>query len=654
MRRRAAIAIGLVLASAAAVAALRARDAASTRDALAAVEAGALASSREVVHRYVLGSELTYTIGYESDGTMDVGGGGAARLSSRFHARLVRTVVADAEHGAHLVLYRFLDADVIVSVNESTALGAASEVAAWLGAGVLAEEAPDGHIVSMRAPAATPSLALSFARTLLAGLQVTLPVRRVPAWNARESDTNGDYVAMYAVVGDRAPASGALALKKTKRASKTAASAGTVSSAEQGTWAALASSDSRTTGATEIDFDLDRGAMKELASEETVESTLGALPVATTKTKLDAERTAERTLDGAALAALLGSITALLAAEPASLSARSTVDVELTKTNASKHWLGTATLPELVTALRASEGRAHDDRHFDLFLKLHAFTYLHPDACARVAELLAPLDASGSSFQVVLAALGATASNEAQTALIAALHVPSSSVQAKKQIIATLGMLPVPGDDAEAALRTIRDARDARAAPELAATAALSLGIMARSLASRAPKRSSSIVDDALARALADEHDEARFLLDLAVLGNTGSPRILHDVLRWTHATSVERRGQAAFALRLVRADEAEARLLEIVASDEDAALRSRTATALSYRDASARSLEVQRARASADVDPGVRAALLGNLFAMRDLYPEALAVLEERRHADPDAKVKQVADSLLGSTARE
>jgi hypothetical protein len=655
MRRRTAIAIGLVLASGAAFAALRGRDGASAGDAHAVGDAGTLASSREAAHRYLLGSELTYTIGYASDGTMEVASGGAARLSSRFHARLVRTVVADAEHGAHLVLYRFLDADVTVSVNESIAPGAASDVAAWLGAGVLAEEAPDGHVLSMRAPVAAPALALSFARTLLAGLQVTLPLRRVPAWNARESDANGDYVATYVVVGDRTPVTGALALKKTKRPSRASVSAATLGSgAEQGPWSALASGESRTTGATEIDFDLDHGAMKELASEETVESTLGALQVATTKTKLDAERTAERTLDAPALAALLASIAALRAAEPASLSARSNMDVAQTKTNASKRWLGTTTLPELVTALHASEGRTHDERHFDLFLKLHALTYLHPDACARVAQLLAPLDPSGSSFQVALAALGATGSKEAQAALIAALHVPSSSTQAKKQIIATLGMMPMPSEEAEAALRAVRDARDASSRPELAATASMSLGIMARSLASRAPQRASTIVDEALARALADEHDEPRLLLDLAILGNTGSPRILHHVLRWTHATSAEERGQAAFALRFVRADEAEARLLEIVAADDDAALRSRTATALSYRDGTARSLEVQAARASADPDPGVRAALLGNLFAMRELYPEALAVLEERRRIDPDAKVKQVADSLIGSTARE
>ncbi len=654
MRRRAANAIGLVLASAAAFAALRGRDGASAGDAHAVADAAALASSREPAHRYVLGNELTYMIGYESDGTMDVGGGDAARLSSRFHARMVRTVVADAGHGAHLVLYRFLDADITVSVNESIAPGAASDVAAWLGAGVLAEEAPDGHVVSMRAPGAAPALAFSFARALLAGLQVTLPPRRVPAWNARELDTNGGYVATYAIVGDRAPVTGVLALKKTKRPARASASAATVSDSEQGAWSALASGESRTTGATEIDFDLDRGAMKELASEETVESTLGALQVATTKTKLDAERTAERTLDAPSLAALLASIAALRAAEPAPLSARSSMDVEQTKTNASKHWLGTTTLPELVAALRASEGRTHDERHFDLFLKLHGLTYLHPDACARVAQLLAPLDPSGSSFQVVLAALGATGSKEAQAALIAALHVPSSSTQAKKQVIATLGMMPVPGEDAEAALRSVRDARGASATPELAATASMSLGIMARSLATRAPQRASAIVDEALAKAFADEHDEPRLLLDLAILGNTGSPRILHDVLRWTHATSAEQRGQAAFALRLVRADEAEARLLEIVAADEDAALRSRTATALSYRDATARSLEVQRARASADPDPGVRAALLGNLFAMRELYPEAVAVLEERRRVDPDAKVKQIADSLLGSTTHE
>jgi hypothetical protein len=61
-----------------------------------------------------------------------------------------------------------------------------------------------------------------------------------------------------------------------------------------------------------------------------------------------------------------------------------------------------------------------------------------------------------------------------------------------------------------------------------------------------------------------------------------------------------------------------------------------------------------QRVRASADPDPGVRAALLGNLYAMREVHPEVIAVLEERRRADVDPKVRQIADSLLGSAARE
>ena len=596
-------------------------------------------------HRYVVGRELTYALGYESDGTMDVGGEGTARLSSRFRARLVRTVVADAEHGHHLVLYRFLDAEVIVAVNESNAGAAASDVARSLAEGVLADEAPDGHVVSMRAPPAASSLSLSFARTLLAALQVTLPERSGPTWNARETDTNGETIATYAIVGDRAPANGALAVKKTKRP------ATATTSTEQGEWAALTRGESRTTGATEIDFDLERGATKELASEQTVESLLGALQIATTKTKLDVERTAERTLDAPALTALLGSIAALRAADPAPLNARSTVDVEATKIKASKHWLGTSTLPELVAALRASEGRAQDARHFDLFLKLHALTYLHPDECAHVARLLAPLDPKGSSFQVLLAALGATGSKEAQAALVAQLRAPATSGEAKKHVIAALGMIAFPDEVAEAALRSIRDESTTK---ELAATAALSLGIMAKSLADRSPKRANAIVDEALGGALADEKDESRLLLDLSILGNTASPRIQHDVLRWSHATSTSVRGQAAFALRLVRTEQAEARLLEVLAGDEDPALRSRIAAALSYRDASARGFEVQRARVSADPDPGVRAALLRNLHAMREVFPDALAVLEERRRADPDAKVRQIADGLLGSTVRE
>ena len=45
-------------------------------------------------------------------------------------------------------------------------------------------------------------------------------------------------------------------------------------------------------------------------------------------------------------------------AEPAPLNARSPVDVEATKTKASKHWLGTSTLADLVTALRLEEAGA--------------------------------------------------------------------------------------------------------------------------------------------------------------------------------------------------------------------------------------------------------------------------------------------------------
>ena len=634
MRRHAALVAALLIVAVAAVVGWRSRgDAPST--------AQPAVTPRNAVHRYAIGAELTYALHYESDGTMDVGGEGGARLSSSFRARLVRTVVADAPRGSHLVLYRFVDAEVLVAINASNAADAASGVATALAEGVLAEESADGHIVSMRSATAASPLALSFARTLLGGLQVTLPARLSPTWSARETDENGDYIASYAIAGERLPASVELALRKTKRPAKSAA--------EQGDWAALTRDESRTSGTTEIDFDLVRGAVNEIASEQTVQSMLGDLQVATTKTKLEAERTGERVLDAPALQALLLAIAALREAEPAPLSARAPAVGETAKTNASKHWLGKTTFPELVTALRVSEGRAHDDRHFDLFLKLQAFTYLHPEECAHVTQLLPPLDPNGSSFQVIVAALGATGGSAAQAALVGSLRAPETSQEAKKHILATLGMVAFPDEAAESALRSVRDGS---APPELAATAALGLGIMAKALASRSPKRAIAIVDEALARANADERDEPRLLLDLSVLGNTASPRIQHDVLRWSHAGSASVRAQATFALRLVKTEEAEARLLEVLAGDDDPAVRSRMATALSYRDASARSLDVQRARAAADPDSGVRAALLRNLYAMRELFPEVLRAIDERRHGDPDDRVRQIADGLLGSAA--
>lgn len=569
---------------------------------------------------------------------MDLGGSGAARLSSTLRARLVRTVIAAVEGGGHLVLYRFLEADVLAAINESNAAPAADGVAVALAEGVLAEESAHGRVLSVRSPPAAPALAVSFARTLLGAIQVTLPDRPSPAWNARETDTNGDYTASYAIVGEREPLNGALALKKTKRPA--------TSSTEQGDWVALTRGESRTTGSAQIDFDLARGTVKEIASDQTVQSMIGDLEVATAKTKLELERTGDRVLDGATLASLLASIAALRDAEPAALNIRTALEGDTAKTNASKHWLGATTLPVIVASLQASEGRAHDRRHFDLFLKLHAFTYLHPEECARVAHLFLTLDPNGSSFQVLVASLGATGSKEAQAALVASLRAGEMSQEAKKHVIATLAMVAFPSDQAESALRSIRDESKA---PELAATASLGLGIMAKALASRSPKRATAIVDEAITRALADEHDEARLLADLAVLGNTASPRIQHDMMRWSRASSASVRASAAFGLRLVRTDEAEARLLEVLASDEDPAVRSRVASALSYRDPSARSLQVQRERVAADPDAGVRAALLRNLYAMRDLFPEVLAAIEERRQSDPEASVKRIADGLLG-----
>ena len=636
MRRRAALVAALFVAVAAVVGWRSRGDPTSI-----AQPTAPRAEPRNAVHRYGIGAELTYALHYESDGTMDVGGEGAARLSSSFRARLVRTVVADAPRAGHLVLYRFVDAEVLVAINASNAADAASGVASALAEGVLAEESADGHILSLRSAASASPLALSFARTLLGGLQVTLPERMSPTWSARETDDNGEYIASYTSAGERQPASVELALRKTKRPAKSAA--------EQGDWAALTRDESRTSGTTEIDFDLVRGTVKEIASEQTVHSMLGDLEVATTKTKLDAERTGERVLDGPALQALLLAITALREAAPSPLSARAPALGETAKTTASKHWLGKTTFPELVTALRVSEGRAHDDRHFDLFLKLHAFTFLHPEECARVTRLLPPLDPNGSSFQVLVASLGATGSTAAQAALVAALRASEMSQEAKKHILATLGMVTFPGEAAESALRSVRDGS---APPELAATAALGLGIMAKTLASRSPKRTSFIVDEALTKANADERDEARLLLDLSVLGNTASPRIQHDVLRWSHVGSASVRAQATFALRLVKTEEAEARLLEVLAGDDDPAVRSRMATALSYREASGRSLQVQRARAASDPDSGVRAALLRNLYAMRELFPDVLGAIDERRRGDPDDRVKQIADGLLASTA--
>lgn len=605
-------------------------------------------SARIAAHRYDAGHEATYAMTYASDGAVTAGGdvgAGASHLVSSVHARLVRTVMEPATREAHaLVLFRFVDVQVMVSIDESPHAAEAARVESALARGFLAELAPSGAIVALRIePSATP-LARSFARTLAASTQVTLPAAPLSQWLAREVDARGPHAASYAVVGDAHTGDDRLAMKRTR---------GPLDAhAEQGDpLAALLRGEDVTMGVAEIDFDIARGEIVELASDETSDSSLGGRKVAHASSSFEAERVADRTLTAEELDLLTTSTAALRDAPPTPLDAHDPESGELAREEASRHWLGGATLAEIARGLDDEARRPRSGRAFDLFLKVQAYSYLHPGECAAVVRLLATRPPRGLAAQTIVAGLAATGSRNAQAALVSVVTARGASADAQLAIVPSLGMLSHPLPETEEAVRGLEIASPRTDVRE---TASLALGIMARSVAPTAAARAARIVDDALVRLAHAEGSEPAQILELRVLGNTGSPRILNDVVRLSHAASSTLRAQTAFALRFVPTAPAEARLLELLAADDDVLVRSRAASALSYRERTEASARVQRARAVDEPDAGVRAEIVHTLFAMRATDPEALAIVRDRRDRDPEESVRAVAAGFLAKAGIE
>ncbi len=644
MPSRRATTVGALLVAIAVVAGFVAtRSKSGPRESDLPPDAAPASPSRVAAHRFVPGREVTYTVAYASDGALRAGASaGASHLASTLRARLVRTTLGPASRGGpELLLYRFVEAKIDIAIDDSPRATDAARVEADLARGLVVQMAPSGTIESLRMDPSAPSLSRAFARSLAAWTQVTLAANAASTWQAREVDTNGPYAAAYAVVVRPSTFADVLAIRKTKR------QLGPREGERAATGITLLRAETGSTAVVEIDFDLAHGELAEIAGDESTDATLGGQPLAHTKTTFEAERTADRALDASALAALMAEVAPLLDAAPMALDARDADASDSAKAEASRHWLAGATLPEIARDLDDEARAPREGRKFDLFLKLQSYASLHPNECDAIARLMRGRP-RGTAPETIVAALAATGSKEAQAALVGVVTARGASAEAQLGIVPSLGMLASPRQETEDAVRALRDT--SRRA-DVAATAALALGIMARSIASTSPARAARIVDDALARLAEDEReprDEAALRLDLSVLGNTGAARIVEDVVRLSRSESPALRARAAFALRFVATEAAEARLLELLAKDDDVEVRGRAAAALSYREWTDASGRVQRTRAVDEPDAAVRAELVRTLYAMRESDPDVVAFLREQSKRDADATVRAVAAGLV------
>jgi hypothetical protein len=219
----------------------------------------------------------------------------------------------------------------------------------------------------------------------------------------------------------------------------------------------------------------------------------------------------------------------------------------------------------------------------DLYLKLKAWIYLHPDEIQRLMDRLKGLDEGDPALKMAIRALASSGRPEAQNALVDLLDSRKSDVPLARKIITTLGLVPEPTAKAQQALQNLSQGPEDTS---IRRSSRLALGIMGQRLSQSsdpdAQQRAREIEAQALQN-LQKASGLAAITDALAALGNCGLSRI-EDLEPWLTHPDPAIRGQAYFALRFARPTATSAYLVSHYQPEASAEVRRQIVQAISLR----------------------------------------------------------------------
>lgn len=306
--------------------------------------------------------------------------------------------------------------------------------------------------------------------------------------------------------------------------------------------------------------------------------------------------------------------------------------------------LGESTVDEILASLQAAETLGEKEGG-DIYLKLKALAFVHPETCVRMGEKLMTADPESLTMRLLASALSTTGTIPSQEALAAAIRSRREEWLAMAVLLPALGQSP---DPSAASIGLMEELAYGSTLVPIASTAQLMLGSMAHNLSLQGQaERAAGIVDAALLRleAARDPVLSARFLL---CLGNAGSVRALPLLKSWALAPDPYLRGLAFYALRWIEAAEVDALLLKALEADPDVQVRFKVIDAFKYRRPSPALVTVLGRVLVLDDSPRVRLAALGNLWDLRAQFPQVMPAVEAARK-DSDEDIRKLAETLLG-----
>jgi HEAT repeat protein len=614
-------------------------------------------------YRFTIGERLIYRLDYtntsasdfqklfaekESSGKTErsAPSGLAHSFSTTVQGELVATIL-DNRNDTLLLTFSVRNAVVSINTNGQVATTEAETVRVDISRDIFARLDLSGRVLAVCFDPSTNSLSQSFARALLAMTQLVFPgapVSDLKQWEAQEEDTTGPYIARYeAQTGTGNCEAQVAPAVKTFRKTKARYLS---SPAQAGTKPGTSEFDIPTTinpgGQLSAAFDFQQGRLICLTGKESQTVAMAGKAVAQAETTIGLNYVSKENLSATEISALR---KASLAREKVATSVPLSAKASEQESEAAiqRTELGEATIESLLIELAHLETSGDETKdEAPLYLKFKALVYLQPQASALLGEILATSHPGSATTRILTGALGAAGHTQAQEALVSAIRARREDWPALSTLIPVLGSVDLPTPLAEEALREF-----ASNSPDwnIASTAQLALGVMARSLAES--ERAAKLVDWAVKNL--DSSPSAEMTKQwLLVLGNTGSATALPGIARFVHNPSPELRAVAASALRFIKSRQADDLLIKILTSDSEAKVRLEAAIALSFREPGADSFAAQKKAFLRDKTVNVRLAVLKNLWQARETFFEIRQLVKQAAAKDVAKEVRKAAAEMM------
>lgn len=307
--------------------------------------------------------------------------------------------------------------------------------------------------------------------------------------------------------------------------------------------------------------------------------------------------------------------------------------------------LSSDTLETLVARLAAAELGQSEDTETALVLKFKALARLHPEVCPELARILTETAPGSLTMRVLPPALATAQSAEAQAALITAIKARIDELDTIIPLIPVVAM-GAPTSEAEAWLT---ETAFTHPEPNVASTAQLALGSLARRLVETTPDRAAAIAAQ-FEKRLKDAATPDDAVQAVLVLGNIGAASSWPGLQERTADDAPQVRAAATWALRFLPGEDVDKVLRERAARDQSPDVRRQAVSAMSFRPMNAATAEVLVSALAGDADLSVRSEALSLLWRERAGIPAARAAVEQAAKVDASEDLRKTAQAFLDS----